>query len=163
MRRGLRVALAVTATAGALALGMGSAYADSTVGGHLSKDKNRHGCDYKIDKDATLKENEFPSDHAPEAFANTTPKDAKDGHGNPYYLHNEYCQTNKPWRGTDWHDKSYDTFHYKFDKKTGFPSRDKDKNTYYDQNGYNKSFHKDRKDLERDHIGAPKNPEFNGE
>lgn len=161
MRRGLRVALAGTIAAGAVLCGAGTAYADSDGGGddddHGHHDK-RAGCSSKMDKDTTLREDQLPSDNAPAAFKNTTKKDARDAHGNPYYLHNDVCQTNDdPWRGRDWDDDSYKTFHFERDKN-GRPSRDKKKNTYVDSDGHNKSYRKDRKDLEPDHIGAPLHP-----
>ena len=152
MRRGLRLTLAVSVSAGVLALGAGTAYAgndpDGPSGDGDDGDHGSHatGC-YKYDHDAKLQEEDFPSDHFHEAEANATKKDARDGHGKVYYTHNKICTAGHPWKGFDWHDDTFKTFKYAV--KNGEPSYDKSKNNYYDHfNGYNDGYKYDKKKTE---------------
>lgn len=168
MRRGVRIALAGTVAAGAVLLGAGTAYAGISPS-HRGDDSDhaKQDCSLRTDRDPAPKESDYPSDNHFEAYKNTTAKDAKDLHGKPYYLHNKFCQGYANWRDWDDDDRSYETF--KYDKKTygKTPSRDERKNTYVrGSNGYNKELQKEKRNersLNRDHIGAPKNPEFQTE
>jgi hypothetical protein len=148
--------LVAAAAAGAVAVGTGTAYAEGIFKAPSDKD-----CTYNLDKDKPQKETDFPSSHEEEADSNARRNDLRDSHGDVYYTHNESCDAPRPWRGWDWHDKSYDTFHYKTDPRTGYPSQDHDRNTFADHDGYNGAYRKDKeRHLERDHVGAPKNPKY---
>lgn len=157
MQRRLRITMIAAAAAGAVALGTGTAYAEGIFKAPADKD-----CPF-FDKDKAEKENAFPSYGERKAESNATSKDLRDASGKVYYTHNDFCDPGRPWRGYDWHDKSYDTLGFKREPGGIAPSGDPHKNNYGDWNGYNKSFQKDPhryKKLEPDHIGAPKNPKY---
>jgi hypothetical protein len=159
MQRRLRITLAVAAAAGVAVLGAGTAEAQG-----MFTSPSDHNCP-RFDKDKPEKEADFPSYHEDEAEKNANSNDPRDRHGDVYYTHNEFCDPGRPWRGNDWHDKSYDTFHFKREPGSNSPSSNKD-NTYNDNNGYNKSFRKDPHrytKLEPDHIGASKHPKYETE
>lgn len=168
MRRGIRIALAGTVAAGAVLVGAGTAYAGISPSHHGDDSDDGHhdkkaDCSLRTDKDPAPKESDYPSDNHFEAYQNTTAKDAKDLHGKPYYVHNKFCQGYANWR--DWDDdKSYDTFKFSREPGSNSPSRDPKKNSYVkNRNGYTKELSKDKKNersLDRDHIGAPKNPKY---
>ena len=154
MQRRLRMILAVAAAAGVAVAGAGTAEAQGLF-------KSDNDCPY-FDKDKPANEFDFPNDHY-SGNENATSRDLRDSHGDIYYTKNAYCKPDKPWRGRDWHDDSYNTFHFKRDPGGLTPSQDFDKNTYNDHDGYNKSFRKDPHRItkhEPDHIGAPKNPKY---
>lgn len=158
MQRRLRITMVAAAAAGAVAVGTGTAYAEG-----IFKAPSDNSCTRSVDKDKPEKETDFPSFHDYEAESNANSKDLRDGHGNLYAAHNSYCDGPRPWRGWDWHDKSYDTFGFKRAPGQEAPSWDPHKNQYEDLNGYNKSFQKDPHrytKLEPDHIGAPKHPQY---
>jgi hypothetical protein len=158
MQRRLRITLAAVAAAGVAVLGAGTAEAQ----GAFSSDKDK-GCEF-FDKDKPEKETDFPSYGELEAEKNSHNKDLREASsGKVYNTHNDYCDPGKPWRGNDWHDKSYDTLGFKRAPGEVAPSSDPHKNNYADWNGYNKSFRKDPHKytkLEPDHIGAPKHPKY---
>jgi hypothetical protein len=164
MRRGIRIALAGTIAAGAVLAGAGTAFAGVGMSpSHHDDSDHKKDCSLKVDKDPKPKESDYPSDTHFEAYKNTTDRDAKDLHGKPYYVHNKFCQGYANWR--DWDDdKSYDTFKFSRDPGSNSPSRDPKKNSYLNPGkGYNKELRKESKNersLNRDHIGAPKNPKF---
>lgn len=155
MRRRLRVTLAASVAAGAVVLGGGTAYAEGVFSSPAKS--NGVDCTRKTDKDKALKENDFPSDNDVAADSNATKKDIRDRSGNVYYNHQEFCNDpERAFRETKG-DDSYNTFNYGTDKY-GAPSRDHDKNTYNDFDGYNSKYRYNEKQLEPDHIGAPKSP-----
>lgn len=162
MQRRLRITMAVVAAAGIAVLGAGTAEAQGTF--HASTDKDK-GCSRKVDKDKPAKESDFPNDMYEQSKANANDKDLLDASGDPYLTHTDFCTPDKPWRGYDWHDKSYDTFHNR-KGPDGVPVQDNKHNSYDDVDGYNDKLRKDPHKytkLEPDHIGAPKNPKYASE
>ena len=154
MQRRLRITLAIAAAAGVAVLGAGTAEAQGVF-------KSDNDCP-RFDKDKVSQEADFPNDHY-SGNDNATDLDSRDASGNVYYTHNAFCEGSKPWRGRDWHDGSYDTFHYKRLPGSQSPSSNRDDNTYSDNDGYNKSFRKDPHKYtknEPDHIGASKHPRY---
>jgi hypothetical protein len=151
MQRRLRVTLAATAAAGALALCTGTAYAEGFGGGHGYAASDHHDsgdCSYGFDKhQKALKADDFPSDHGPDADSNSTDKDAKDAHGDPYYTHNSSCDDG-PREKKD-HNLA-DTFD---DRKGHF-------NTYQSQTGWDpKRYRYEQYGANRcqyDHLGSKK-------
>lgn len=154
MQRRLRITLVVTAAAGVAVIGAGTAYAD----GIFTAPSQKY-CSRAVEKDKPQEAKDFPSYGEDAAESNATRRDLRDSNGDVYAVHNQFCDAPRPWRGNDWHDKSYDTFHYKRESGSQSPSSNHDENTYSDRDGYNRQFRKDKeKKHEPDHVGAPKNP-----